>query len=612
VSLATKSTVKVSVMALPFMGGLFVLAGFSQLKLQTWERQGTIDLADSQHRYVHSATLWAQRGSIFDRNGQTLAKDANDFVLSVDFDEIPHSPGFYMDLSQATGVPVSEFQSLAEGHEGPKSVASSSEEGKIAGKSTPHFVQSWLQPLNEQQRASVAKAKSTWHTKGVSVIRTSRREYPLEEAAACLVGVVRDREPANGLEVSQDELLQGTNGKLEGPTDKRGRLMPLRLSGQNTLKKDGKDLTLTIDSEIQVAATEALKISVEENKADNGVAMVMDPKTGDLLAMANWPSFKPYLKDGSDSVSQGYNPSYMAQLEPGSMFKVLTLAKALDERVVSMHEQIQCRGEYHPTKKTRIRCDSHHGNRAHGWVDAEGAIARSCNVSAATWALRVGRDPFLDYIKKLGLLGYQKIGVPNEAPGDFNFKEPSQILQLATVGFGQSITCSPVGLMGAFGMLANNGLMVKPRLIRKIGDQDCPIAPAVPIIRPEVTQEVLTCMEDVIQSDSGTGKSLRIPGYRLGGKTGTAQKIGKVKGYVSNFVGFVPANAPKAVILVMVNNPKGQKYYGADVAGPVFKALAESVIKRLQIPRTEEIVQSKVLRTHSAMVSNTEDKKTQP
>lgn len=599
-------------MALPIMGGLFVLAGFSQLKLQTWERQHTIKLADEQHRYIHTTTLWAQRGSILDRNGQILARDANDFVLCVDFDQIPHSPGFYMDLARATGLPVSEFQSLAEGHKGPQLVTSSSEEERSLVKTSPDFTQSWLQPLNEEQRAAVARAKSSWHTKGVSVIRTSRREYPLEDSTACIVGVIRGKKAANGLEASQDKLLHGTNGTLEGPTDKRGRLMPLRLMGQNTAKKDGKTLTLTIDSEIQVAATEAIRISVEENKADNGVAMVMDPKTGDLLAMANWPSFKPYLKDGSDSNSKGYNPSYMAQLEPGSMFKVLTLAKALDAGVVKMHDQIQCKGELHPTRNTRIRCDSHHGNRAHGWVDAESAIARSCNVSAASWALRVGRDPFLDYVKKLGLLGYQRIGVPNEAPGDFNFEEPSKILQLATVGFGQSITCSPVGLMGAFGMLANNGVLVKPRLIRKIGDQDCPIARAVPIIRPEVTQEVLTCMEDVIQSDSGTGKSLRIPGYRLGGKTGTAQKIGKVKGYVSNFVGFVPANAPKAVILVMVNNPKGQKYYGADVAGPVFKALAESVIKRLQIPRTEEIVQSKGLRTPAGVGSRTEDKKTQP
>ena len=237
-------------------------------------------------------------------------------------------------------------------------------------------------------------------------------------------------------------------------------------------------------------------------------------------------------------------------------------------------------------------CDKKHG--AHGSVGPQDAIARSCNIAAANWALRIGREDFLQYIKDMGLLEKPGLGLPQEARGLFDDTETAQKLQLALLGFGQPINCTPIALASAFSTLANNGLRMKPRLVKQIGTKEIKSQVAGQIIKSETAQELLTCMEAVVESDRGTGKTLRIPGYRIGGKTGTAQKrnaaTGSMKGggYVSNFVGFVPADKPRAVILVMINNPdKRIAYYGAAVAGPAFQDIAKAVIHKLQIPKSQ-------------------------
>ena len=476
-----------------------------------------------------------------------------------------------MELAEATGIPASDFSSLSE---------------------TPKQTKTWLDPVPFNRRPAILALKTRWRADGLSLKVTGERTYPLGGAASCLVGVIRNYKEGRvltGLERSMNTQLSGANGVKVGLTDRTGAFLPMRMEAGSIPKTDGKDVVVTIDSDLQAYACEAIKAAVDANKADNGVALVMNPKTGEILAMANWPSFEPNASAGSQG-KFGYNPAYMAQLEPGSTFKILTLAKALDEGKVSMHDAIDCQGEWHPTPSTTIHCDSHHGNRAHGTVTPKDAIARSCNVSAAIWATRIGRPDFLQYIRDLGLTRRSTLHVPGELHGGLNYNEPAHQLQLATFGFGQSVTCTPVGLIGAFGMLGNNGLRVEPRLLSRVGSHVMGTAPGKQIIKPETAKEVIDCMTAVIESDEGTGAKLRIPGYKLAGKTGTAEKVGKnEKGYVANFVGFVPAQNPKAVILVMVNNPTNGLYYGAAVAGPVFQQIAKAVIRHFNIPPTEPI-----------------------
>jgi cell division protein FtsI/penicillin-binding protein 2 len=559
------------------MGGLFVAAAISQANLQIFQRSKTIALGDSSKRFTLRMVDKAKRGSILTADGKALARDADTYNLVVNFDKSPKSDAFFLDLANATGIPSSEFAALS-----------------ASGVRT----KTWLDPIPAERAAEIKALRAKWRVDGVSLGPDDLREYPLGIDAACLVGVIREQRGVDketgkseritvrtGLESSKNQILSGTDGVRVGLTDRTGFFLPMRMEDETVPRVDGRNIQLTIDSDLQAYASKAIQKAVEEHEALNGAALVMDPKTGDILAMANWPSFDP---NGSVPSKFGYNVAYMAKLEPGSTFKILTLAKALDEGKTTMTDIINCTGGMKPTGKGRaIQCDAHGGHRAHHEINPVQAIAKSCNVCAATWALRVGRTDMVDYLNELGLLEKTNVGLPGEQQGLFRMDEYAKQLQLATLGFGQSITCTPIGLVSAFSMLANDGVRMKPRLVKKVGSEEIPIEEGRQIIGKEAANQVVSCMQAVIEEEYGTGKALRIPGYLLGGKTGTAQKVGAKsltgKPYVSNFIGFVPAQNPKAVILVMVNEPK-RGYYGATVAGPAFKEIAKGVIRHFNIP----------------------------
>lgn len=549
---------------------LFVIAALSQARVQVVERGSIISRASQTDRFIISRTEQAKRGIIFSADGKPLAEDEDSRVLNVDFRKVPHTPAFFMDVSAATGIPASEFIQLAD-----------------SGLKT----RTWRQPISSAQAQQLQEVKTAWRADGISLAPSGKRTYPLGEAAASFVGDVRDGVPEDGIERGYNKVLAGENGRKVGLVDRQGNFLPMRLDPKSVARVNGKDITLTIDSDLQTVASDAIRKAVEDNKAIQGVAIIIQPQTGDLLAMANWPSYDPNTlgqAEGSEQV-HGYDPAYMADLEPGSMFKILTLAKAFDLGVVTDTDGVYCHGTLAVGNRS-VSCDSHHGNRAHGLLSPTMAIAKSCNVSAATWALRIGYDNYVHYLEQLGIMSKPHLGLPGERSALFNYNDPAQELHLATLGFGQSINATPVALADAFAMLANNGMRMQPRLIKQIGDQIIPPKPLGQIVKPETTQRLLKIMQTVIESDAGTGKDLRIPGYILGGKTGTAQKVNsethsmKGGGYVANFVGFVPGDKPQAVIVVMVDKPSAGKYYGASVAGPVFRQLAMAYIQRYNVP----------------------------
>jgi cell division protein FtsI/penicillin-binding protein 2 len=561
---------------------LFGLAAFSQAKVQLIDRGDTLDRARGTKKFQISDIDHAKRGVIFSADGKPLAQDQDTYVLSLQFQRVPQSDGFFVALSAATAVPASEFSSLA-----------------AAGV----VRKQWLDPISAEQAKAVAAVKSKWRADGLSLVPTGRRAYALGEAGAGIIGAMRERTPINGLERSLDSILAGEDGKTIGVVDRTGNFLPMRTEDSSVRRIDGQDVYLTIDTDMQAVAAAAIKEAVEKSKADSGVAIVTDPYTGDILAMANWPSFDPVSLQGPKGgrVAADTNPNYMSRLDPGSMMKILTLAKALDCGAVRPSDHMQCSGTFQVTPKGKpVKCDIHHGNRAHGDLTLDAAIAKSCNVSAARWAIKVGYEDFVSYIEQLGLLKRVDVGLPFEAAGSFNYNDPAKQLQLACVGFGQSIGVPPISLAGAFTALANDGVRMEPRLIRQIGSQSIPPKPAGRMFQAETAHRVMDYMESVVESESGTGYKLRIPGYRLAGKTGTAQRIGRPDGgYVANFVGYVPAGKPRAQILVMVDRPTAGGYYGATVAGPVFVKIARSVIRRYNIQPTEAVTSSEGAAKHS-------------
>lgn len=568
-------------------GGLFLVATLSQARVQIFERQETLDHAKKMAHYQLDRRDFARRGSILTSDGKALAQDEEGYQLTVQYTKlirdpdtgavigqksvVPRTEAFYMALGQASGIPASE----------------------IAQLSTQPSA-SWPQPMSAEQRAAIDQVRTAWRADGVSVRRIDRREYPLGESAAPLVGLCQIQRDANenvvadysiGLERRFSSYLAGRDGETIGLIDRGGAFLPMDVQVAHP-KVDGETILTTIDSDLQVSAADAVESAVVQNKADSGVAIVMNPETGDVMAMASYPSFDPNRQTNqaaAPGVQSHVNVAGMTRLEPGSMFKILTLAKALDTGVVKPGETFDCEGAMRVGDRI-IHCDEH---RAHGVITPDEAIAESCNLDAATWALRIGYNPMSQFINQLGLLKRTDVGVPGEVHGLFAKQAPGWKIQLATVGFGQSIMATPIELISAFSAIADDGIKMKPRLVERHGDEAVPVQSTGRVLSAQSCQTVRRYMEDVIQSDIGTGKGLRIPGYTLAGKTGTAQKVGKNEtGYVSNFVGFVPADHPKAVILVMIDNPKAGQYHGAAVAGPVFRQIALSVISRLAIPKT--------------------------
>ncbi|MBS1721867.1 MAG: penicillin-binding protein 2 [Armatimonadetes bacterium] len=543
------------------MAVTFVVAGYSQAKVQVFDRKKVLAEADKLAHFDLEMEVPARRGAITSSDGRILAQSEDSYELGVNYDKIPRSPAFFVSLASATGIPATELSNP------PSDV-----KGRV-----------WKAPLSADQARRVRQVRREWDADGVSLVRNLRRDYPLSDVTSGVVGAFREGKPITGLEKSQNELLEGTSGEYRGFVDRSGTFVPDKDHPYKD-KKNGANIVLTIDAGLQTAAVQALRTGVESNKAKSGCAVVIDPKTGDIMAMASWPTYDP---TASWNPGDDFDMAYMGAYEPGSTFKILTLAEGLDSGAVKLGDHTQCVGQIQVGNRV-IHCASHGGHSAHGDVDLERAIGKSCNVAAAIWAMKIGRQPMIGFMDKLGLFEKTDVGLPSERMGTFNRKEVAEKLQLATVGFGQSMACVPVNLAAAYAMLANDGKMMKPRLVKSIDGAPTPVKERGQMVKPEVAQEVMKMMESVIQSDFGTGKGLKIPGYRLAGKTGTAQKVGSSTGnYVANFVGMVPAQNPRAVVLVMIDTPSAGQYYGGVVAGPVFVDIAKSVIRRFGIPPTD-------------------------
>lgn len=545
------------------MSGLFLLAALSQARVQVFRRDDVLDLAQENGRLYVERTDYAERGSILSSDGRVLAQSSETYELGVNFNRTPQSEGFFLALSDAAGIPATELAQAA---------------------ATKNAAVVYDEPLSALRAKKIEAVKSKWRADGISLHRTLHRDYPLGEIAALVVGSVRENKPVSGIEVSKNKLLAGENGKIIGMLDRSGAFLPTRMKGSGSAKSNGKNLILTLDAELQAEAMSAAKRAVEKHKAERGIVVIQEPSTGNILALAVWPSEDPTVPGGF-----GNNAAISLTFEPGSIFKVLTLAKGIDTGAVIPGSYTHCAGRLSLGSSWSIGCDQSHGSGGHGDVNTEMAIAESCNVSAAIWSCRMGETTMFDYFGDLGLLEPTKIGLPAEASGLISKTKYAVKLQTATWGFGQSMKCTPIGLASAFSMLANHGLLMKPRLIESIDGVKEPLRPSGQVVSDTAATEVLREMESVIHNRKGTGHRLAISGYRLAGKSGTAQKrndkTGSMKGggYCSNFVGFVPAKHPKAMVLVMIDKPQNG-FYGADVAGPAFRACAKAVIQKYQIP----------------------------
>jgi cell division protein FtsI (penicillin-binding protein 3) len=513
------------------------------------------------------------RGPILAADGRMVAESIDSYKLSLHYKTLPTAPAFFADLSQSTGLPPSELTALRE-----KKTA--------AGKPVTASFDQGLSPTQVERAKGV---QEKWQTAGLTFEERPERLRPLGEAVADLVGAAsfeEDRKQRKTLFVGRYGLENSLNGHLTGtgplPSAKRARIAGLtdeirkRVDAASGPNPERRGVVLTIDSGMQQAAYEAVRKAVIRTSAAGGSALVLEPKSGDLLASADYPPGRT-ITGVVNGEEQGYlyGPTDAA-FEPGSTWKLLTMALAYDLRLMSPGDTFVSTSSLAMPRGRPIR---NHGGKAFGAISPGQAMAYSCNTTTARWALGIGQDRYYKWLKSTGAVENRAgLGMATETRGLFHYG--TSIRDLASVGFGQGINLTPASLIGLFGMIANEGKYVSPRLIRSLGGIDLPSEVRGQFLSPEACRETLRAAEMVVTEPGGTGHKLQIPGLRFGGKTGTAQiiKAEAAIGYRANFVGFVPAEKPKYVILVMVDRPSHADYYGASVAGPAFVDIAKALV----------------------------------
>ncbi len=510
--------------------------------------------------------LYAERGTIYDRNLTELA-------VSIKTDGVYATPRSVIEPDKA----AKELSKLLE-----------ISYGEIYEKLTKDSYFVWLSmkvPLDKALQVKGLKMQ------GIATSETFQRFYPKKELSAHILGVAgMDNQGLEGLEIFYEDILAGVSGSIKEEQAPGKRAIP---QGKREVQKplNGYDLVLTIDEGLQYIAERELKKGVMDSKASKGTIIVMSVDTGEILAMANYPAFDPneFTKYPS---SVRRNIAITDIYEPGSTFKVITAAIALEEGLVRPNELLFDPG-YIVVDRKKINCESTNG---HGWVTFAEAIAASCNPILAQVGLRIPKVTLYEYLRDFNFGSKTGIDFPGEASGLLIPERNLKPVEMATISFGQGISVTPLQMVSAVSAIANGGLLMKPHLVKQVLDKEGQVQmefepePGRQVISHETALMVKEMMEMVVST--GTGSRAAISGYRVAGKTGTSQKPeGGVYGNkrIASFVGFAPVEAPKLSAIVVLDDPKVSSKYGGVLAAPVFKSVMEDSLRYIGIPpRLEE------------------------
>jgi stage V sporulation protein D (sporulation-specific penicillin-binding protein) len=413
---------------------------------------------------------------------------------------------------------------------------------------------------------------------GLEVRRGPKRIRPGGSLAAHVIGYTNiDGDGLEGVELAMDRHLRGKDGRIVVEVDAAGKPIPDR-EREEVQPVDGKDVVLTLDATIQQFAEDALARIAAEQKPESATAIVMDTRTGEILAMANLPTYDPNAR-GTAPVANRRNRAITDLYEPGSTFKLITAAAMLESKT---NTSVYCSGGLAVGRRT-IRCAKH---KVHGREDLVGVIQHSCNIGAGTWGLRLGPERLHQFVQRFGFLEKSGIELRGEAVGSLAKPKKWAPIKTANVAFGQGVLGTPLQVLRAYAAIANDGIMVGPTIVRTIGGVRR--APAVPPQRVLASQDAAKLREALTKAvNEGTGTLTKIANFSVAGKTGTAQLARDghyVKGaYISSFVGFLPASRPRIGIIVTVTWPKAH-HYGGVVAGPAFREIARQTVNYLEIP----------------------------
>ncbi len=456
-------------------------------------------------------------------------------------------------------------------------------------------------------------------TNGINIDEDTKRYYPYNNLASQVIGFTgSDNQGLDGIEAIYENELKGEKGKIVKMTDARGG--DIEKEGENYVEPvDGMDLILGIDATIQGIAEKYLKEACIDNKTtDGGNIIIMDPKTGDILAMAGYPNYnlnEPYkpstdeMKEVWDSLSDSDKTKQMQAMwrnkavtdtyEPGSTFKLYTASAALEEGIAKPDEKgaFNCTGSIE-VAGVRIKCWRHY--RPHGSQSLREALMNSCNPVFIGLGEKIGVKTYYEYLRKFGFLKKTGIDLPGEASSIFLKEEKVGPVELATIAFGQRFEITPIQMITGVATIANGGTHVKPRIVKakvnsKTGERiEIPIEKEENVISKETANNVLSMMNTVV--DVGTGKNAQVKGYSIGGKTGTSEDGVNTNKYVTSFVGVAPIEDPQIVLLVTLYNPTGEGgHQGGGVAAPIGGQLFSEILPYIDAKKNEAAESEKIV-----------------
>ncbi|HEX9022737.1 MAG TPA: penicillin-binding protein [Geobacteraceae bacterium] len=547
------------------IGGVFIfffaITSARAFYLQVIKKEQLVKLAERQHQKI--VALTPARGAIYDRNNAPLA-------VSIEMDSCFAEPRNIENIDET----VAKLAPLL-------GMTRETLRQKLAGNKG--FV--WLE--RRMPPDQVQKIK-TLELDGIAFVKETKRFYPNGEVAGHVIGFTGlDPDGLEGIELKYNSTILGSTGYLVTERDALGR--DIAQKGVVVTKASkGQNVTLTLDKNIQYITEKELAKAVTGSGAKGGMALVMEPQTGRVLAMANYPSFNPnaYYRYSPPLLR---NKAIVDSFEPGSTFKVFLISAALEERVVTPHDYFNCEnGSY--AIGGRVIHDTH----KYGRLSVSDILKFSSNIGAAKIGTRLGQERLYSHLKDFGFGAKSGIDLPGEAYGYLRDGGQWFGVELATISFGQGVSATALQLTTAVSAVANGGLLMKPYLVEKITDENgAELEQTTPQVRRRVmspeTAATMARMMEGVTTEGGTGMNAAVEGYKVAGKTGTAQKVDPVtKGYsadkrTASFVGFVPSDNPRLTILVVVDEPKTSPYGGV-VAAPAFNAIAQQSLCYLKVP----------------------------
>ncbi len=547
---------------------LFLVIIFKVFYIQVISYNKLNSLANSL--WNRNLPIEANRGKILDTNGIVLADNLTTASLVLIPNQIKNKEEVATSLAKILNVSYEEMY-------------------KHVSKKTS---MERVHPEGRRLSYEIADQISNLKYDGVYLIKESKRVYPYDTLLSHSIGFVGiDNQGLSGLELTYNDYLTGEYGSIKYSSDAKGNKLELAESYEKP--QDGMNLTLTINYKLQASLERELDNAVSKYNPDQALGIAMNPKTGEILAISSRPNFSPsnYQNYSTEEINRNL-PVWMTY-EPGSTFKIITLATSLEENVVDLEKDMyHDSGSIH-VENARIKCWKAGG---HGTQTYLQVVENSCNPGFVTLGQKLGKEKLFEYIKKFGFGTKTGVDLNGESTGIlFNLDKVGPV-ELATTAFGQGVSVTPIQQITAVSAAINGGYLLKPYIVKSINEPETNSVIlenkktiVKKVISESTSEKVRFALESVVTN--GTGRNAFIDGYRVGGKTGTAQKVENgrymIGNYIVSFIGFLPANDPEIIVYIAIDHPRGITQYGGTVAAPIARSILLDAIDILNIKKPE-------------------------